>query len=193
MGIIANLLRADFPAGTIRRWPHGPQSGPCPDRFCASGSVASVQPCLSLMEPSGAITLITGRSCRWPICPVVRVVGGRHLQKAGREFRLLVVAVGIGQHHMLIGDNRNQPADNRQPHHFADQMFGPRIGRDSSPPPYRPASSPAGSSQRLHAQPSARQSSPALPADTSNTRKSPARSDVRPRHRPARSAWPGPS
>jgi len=39
-----------------------------PIRFWASGAVASSHPCRSLMDPSGAMTLITARPWRWPIC-----------------------------------------------------------------------------------------------------------------------------
>ena len=71
---------------------------------------------------------------------IVEIVRRRDLDRAAAHLR-----VGI-----LVGDDRDQPADQRQPHRLADQIGEARDPPDAPRRRYRRASSPAGSSRRRY-------------------------------------------
>ena len=60
--------------------------------------------------------------------PVVGVVGRGDLEEARGEPGLGVGAVGVGHHHVVVGDDRDLAADDRQGHGLADQRLGAGIG-----------------------------------------------------------------
>ena len=97
-----------------------PRTRPPPSCAQRSGPGRDRRPArCSLMRACGSRMLIIGRLVTLTDLEVVEVVGRRDLDRAGALLRIGIV----------VGDDRDRPADDRQAHALADQMRVTRIAR----------------------------------------------------------------